>query len=334
MLIGAIVVGLILGLIAGGNIWNLGSVRLLRVPLLIGAVAVRYGTEAAIGAGIGLADDLRLPLFALAYGMLLFGLWANRTQPGLSLAFVGILSNDFVILVNGGHMPIWQPSLSAAGLTPDQVRTTFHTILPPDLDANFLLHAGPLADIIPIPLPYIRNVASLGDLFLSAGLAFFLFATVVRSPQELDEAEMELVRRRLEGITGTPRPATTTPAAIRGETSITPGMAEAATLQRPAAFGGATSPTGCGSAGAPGPRRPRPSAPLRPACPQRLVLRPLGGPAHQPVRRPDPPDRVDLPRPQPDQLAHRGRRHFHRRDAAQPGRRPNRGNVRGSLGPP
>ena len=239
MLIGAIIVGLILGLVAGGNIWNLGSVRLFRVPLLIGAVVVRYGTETAIGAGIGLADDLRMPLFGLAYAMLLYGLWANRTQPGLSLAFVGILANDFVILLNGGHMPIWQPSLSAAGLTPDQVRTTFHTILPPDLDANFLLHAGPLADIIPIPLPYIRNVASLGDLFLSAGLAFFLFATVVRSPQELDEAEMELVRRRLEGITGTPRPAPATPAGIRGETGLSRSSAETVTLDRPSTFGAA-----------------------------------------------------------------------------------------------
>ena len=36
-------------------------------------------------------DALRLPLFALAYGLLLFALWNNRGYPGLALAFVGIL---------------------------------------------------------------------------------------------------------------------------------------------------------------------------------------------------------------------------------------------------
>ncbi len=79
-------------------------------------------------------------------------------------------------------MPIWEPALTAAGLTPADVTTGLHYILPPPLDANFLLHLGPFADVIPIPLPIIQNVASIGDVFLTLGLAFFLFAAVVRSP--------------------------------------------------------------------------------------------------------------------------------------------------------
>ncbi len=235
MLIGAIALGLVLGLLAGGNIWNLGSVRLQRVPLLLGAVAVRFGAEAAIANGVPIADQLRVPLFALAYGMLLFGLWANRSHPGMSLAFVGILSNDIVILANFGHMPIWEPSLHAAGLTADNIRSTFHTILGPELDANFVRSLGPLADIIPIPIPFVRNVASLGDLFLSAGLAFFLFATVVRSPQELDEAEMEVVRRRLASLADGPRPRPADDE--RGGTGLAPGLAESASLERPLVLG-------------------------------------------------------------------------------------------------
>ena len=33
---------------------------------------------------------LRMPLFGLAYGLLLFTLWHNRAYPGLALAFVGV----------------------------------------------------------------------------------------------------------------------------------------------------------------------------------------------------------------------------------------------------
>src|SRR4029079_2197671 len=110
--------------------------------------------------------------------------------PGLSLAFVGILLNTIAVVANGGYMPIWRPALIQAGFAPDAVISPFHTIPPSDLlNAAFLLRAGPLGDILPIPVPFIRNVASIGDLFLSAGLGFFLFATVLRSPSEAAEEE-------------------------------------------------------------------------------------------------------------------------------------------------
>ncbi len=236
MLIGGILVGLLLGLAVGGSIWNLGTVRLERVALLFGAVVVRFATEAAIAAGVPFVDALRLPLFGLAYAMLVAGLWWNRSQPGLSLALVGIVGNALAITINGGHMPIWLPSLEAAGLRPEDIRSVFHTILPADLDAGFLLSAGPLGDVIPIPFPIVRNVASIGDVFLSLGLAFFLFATVVRSPQELDEEEMETVRRRLVGLAGTVRMPAGRPG-VRGETGLTAGLAEAAVLERPRVLG-------------------------------------------------------------------------------------------------
>jgi hypothetical protein len=188
VLIGGILLGLVAGLLAGGRITNLAAVRLRWIGLLFLAVIVRFSTEWALGADIAIVEVLRLGLFTLSFGMLLVALWANRAHPGLSLAFIGILANAIAIVVNGGYMPIWQPSLTAAGFPDGQVLSAFHTILPDDgLSASFLLHAGPLADILPVPLPFIRNVASIGDLFLSAGLGFFLFATVVRSPEEAAE---------------------------------------------------------------------------------------------------------------------------------------------------
>jgi MFS transporter, DHA3 family, macrolide efflux protein len=244
VLIGGIVLGLVLGLAAGGSIWNLGTVRLERVGLLFGAVIVRFATEAAITAGVDLADTYRLPLFALAYAMLIAGLWWNRAHPGLSLALVGIVSNAIAIVVNGGFMPIWQPSLAAAGLSFEELGTVFHRLLDANLDAKFLLQAGPLGDVIPIPFPPVQNVASIGDVFLSIGLAFFLFATVLRSSEELDEEELEAVRRRLTGLVVTaPRPAAPgVPGAVRPATGLVPGLSEAAVLDRPPVIG-ASPPT-------------------------------------------------------------------------------------------
>ena len=234
MLLGGILLGLILGLLAGGRISNLGTVRLRWVGFLFAAVLVRFTIETALGANLQVAELLQLPLFALAYGMLLVGLWVNRGQPGMSLAFVGVLGNATAIIVNGGFMPIWEPSLLAANFTEADVRTGFHVIISANAGTtDFLLHVGFLGDVIPVPLPLIQNVASIGDLFLTLGLAFFLFATVVRDPQELDEDEEAAIRRRIASLSATRfrRPA-------RAETALAAGLAEAAALDRTVVLGG------------------------------------------------------------------------------------------------
>src|SRR6187397_165944 len=185
MLIGGIALGLVLGILAGGNLSNLAYIRLHRMGLLFAAVFIRFGTETLLNAGFPPAELLRLPLLGGSFALLLLALWPNRNYPGISLAFIGILANAAVIVVNGGYMPIWEPALRLAGLEGADIGA-LHYVLPPPLDANFLLHLGPFADVIPIPLPIIQNVASIGDAFLTLGLAFFLFAAVVRVPPALD----------------------------------------------------------------------------------------------------------------------------------------------------
>lgn len=255
MLIGGILLGLVIGLLAGGNLLNLAAIRLRLVWVLFAALLVRFGIETALAAGLPLAETFRLPLFALAFWMLIVALWANRARPGIVLAMVGVLLNATAILANGGHMPIWQPSVIAAGFDLDEVNRSFHVLLPISLDATFLLRAGPFGDILPIPIPGIRNVASLGDLFLSAGLGFFLFASVLRTPKEAIEEEavpsepattgravVEL-ERSLYGLSGTSRLASGVRATelgrrVRPRSGLEAGLASAAALDRPLALGG------------------------------------------------------------------------------------------------
>jgi DHA3 family macrolide efflux protein-like MFS transporter len=205
VLIGSLVLGIVLGLLAGGRLENLASVKLRLVQALFFGLFLRYATQFALEAGSGPADSLRLPLFIAAFLFLLVGLWANREQPGLPLAFVGILLNAVAMTSNGGYMPVWGPSVVAAGLSLDEVGTAFHVIVggaTGGITGDFLSQAGPLGDIIPIPIPFVRNVASIGDVFLATGLAFFLFATTVRSPRELEEAGAAAIRRRITELAG------------------------------------------------------------------------------------------------------------------------------------
>jgi DHA3 family macrolide efflux protein-like MFS transporter len=243
MLLISLVIGLALGVAAGGNILNLASVRMRLLQLLFLGLVVRYATQYAIENGITEADTYRLFLFGGGFLLLLIGLWVNREQPGLPLAFVGILLNAVVIVVNGGYMPVWEPSVVAAGLSPAEVGSTFHRIVSATtaggIPSDFLAQAGPLGDIIPIPFPFIQNVISIGDLFLGAGLGFFLFAVTVRTPVEYERAALDAVRRRL-GELGTPEPVAVGPIADASVAVADAAFVSATTLERPQLLGGSS----------------------------------------------------------------------------------------------
>jgi DHA3 family macrolide efflux protein-like MFS transporter len=254
VLIVGLFVGLLAGFAAGGRLDNLIAVR-FRWPLLIfGALALRLGTEAALARDVAIVDTLRLPLLAAAYGVLAVGLWANRARPGMSLALVGIALNATAILVNGGFMPVWEPSLTAAGFGRADVLSPIHVILPAALDGSFFRAAGPLGDVIPVPLPFLRNVLSIGDVVLSSGLAFFLFAALVRRPGDT-WPDGRLIRgvEPHQPVTLAGPAAFDLPGGIRAGTGLAASLVGVATLERPVILGGSgaglASPTPASSGG-------------------------------------------------------------------------------------
>jgi hypothetical protein len=157
VLILALVVGIVAGLFAGGRITNIANVRLRWVGLLFLGLLIRYGTQWAIDNDVPYMDLVRLPLFIAGFFVLLLGLWLNREQPGFPLAFVGVLLNAGAIIINGGAMPVWEPSVIAAGLNPADITSSFYRLVGETAAgrpaARVPGHAGPLGDIIPIPIP-------------------------------------------------------------------------------------------------------------------------------------------------------------------------------------
>src|SRR5262245_9843832 len=121
-----IVVGLVVGLLAGGRVEALTSARIRFAALIAIAIVVRSGTQLLIASGVELADALRLPLYAAAFGVLVGALWLNRSGPGLVLVLVGTACNAIAILVNGGWMPVYVPALAAAGLTTGDLAPSYH----------------------------------------------------------------------------------------------------------------------------------------------------------------------------------------------------------------
>ena len=171
MLIGGIALGLILGLLAGGSLVNLASVQLRRIQILALAVILRFGTEFLLNRDVPIADTLRVPLLAAAFGLLLVALWANRGYPGMSLAFIGVLFNGVVILVNGGYMPVSPAALAAMGRLPREGYSNSRLV------EGVVL--GPLTDLFAMPtwVPS-ANVFSVGDILIGVGAAMAVVAAM------------------------------------------------------------------------------------------------------------------------------------------------------------
>ena len=162
-------IALVMAVLRGGRLTNLGDVELRAWWLLLIALALQFGTtwlpdtDWAEGLGVGMV--------LLSYGLLMVLVLLNRSRPGMWLAGVGVLMNFTVIALNGGMPVLAEAAEVASGFT----------VTEPDLSGSFkhiTLDAGSrltlLADVIPLRLGGLGQVISLGDVFLAVGLGRFL----------------------------------------------------------------------------------------------------------------------------------------------------------------
>jgi MFS family permease len=181
MFLSAIALALIAGALAGGGLPRLADLRLRWIWILAVALLLRFGA----GIAQQVAPAASLPLgaaFITAYGLLFIWLWGNWRVPGLQVAAVGIGLNTLAVTLNGGHMPIWSAAFTAAGFTPAAlVNDPFHFVLSVGSVADFVKSGGIFGDVLPIPIPVIRDVVSIGDVLLAVGIFWAIVYSMTRS---------------------------------------------------------------------------------------------------------------------------------------------------------
>jgi MFS family permease len=180
MFLSSIVLALIVGALAGGGLPRLADLRLRSLWLLGLALALRFGAGLLRQTDIGV--DLPLgSVFIASYGLILAWLWVNWRVPGLQVAAVGIALNTLALLLNGGQMPIWSAAFIAAGFDASALANDpFHFILNAGSVAEFVRQGGIFGDVVPIPLPVIRDVVSIGDTLLAVGIFWAIVYSMTR----------------------------------------------------------------------------------------------------------------------------------------------------------
>ena len=165
-----IVVSIGVAMLRGGRFINLSEIHLKAWPLLL------------VGFGMQLIANLlpndrscshgtAVALIILSYLPLLAVVWVNRAEAGMWLVGLGIFMNFAVISLNGG-MPVL-PEAASLGLGREVTVSSFDA-LPKHVLLDENTHLSFLGDVI--PLRPIRNVISLGDVFLAVGLGIFIEA--------------------------------------------------------------------------------------------------------------------------------------------------------------
>ncbi len=177
LLLFAAIVGTLGGLWHGGAIRNFARLSFRWPAIFLVGIAAR----AVAFSPIVRSAPIAIALYLLAIGCLIIGMIRNRWLAGLELILVGLLLNAIVILANGGAMPVSADALRLIGHYDFALRLSREgsighvTLATPDT----LLR--PLADVIPLTaIPGLQTVASVGDLFIAAGVLIIFYVGTLR----------------------------------------------------------------------------------------------------------------------------------------------------------
>lgn len=194
LFLSVIVLAIVVGYLAGGRLRRFERLELRwwwLAPLGLALQAVplpngREGTDLAV----------RVAVLSLSYLLLLAFAGANLRVAGVALVMVGLASNMLVIGVNGG-MPVSRHALEVSGQA-----DVLQLLLKDEGAKHHLMtsadHLTQLGDVIPIGTP-IKQVVSVGDAFVYAGLAWLIVAVMrgrTRGPVRPRESERYLGKHR------------------------------------------------------------------------------------------------------------------------------------------
>ena len=170
----AVLVGLIVGFLAGGRVLALGEVRFRWGPLIVaGFLAQVILFSGPVASRVG---DLGPPLYVVTTLMVGAAVARNLDLTGMPIIALGALSNMAAILANDGYMPSTEAALASVGKAPPSVYSNSAVVADPAL--------APLIDrfVLPSWLP-LANVFSIGDVLIGVGVAALIVIVMRRSPR-------------------------------------------------------------------------------------------------------------------------------------------------------
>lgn len=180
-MLAGIAAAIVVALLRGGDLRNLGKVRIRRAWLALAALVIQV-VLIRLRPDWDAAARVFFPLTHLA---ILAVAWLNRDLPGMRLVAAGVVLNLIVIVANGGFMPMTPEALVRAGIAQSTEAVPLYTrvahskglVLPRDEIALWWLSDT-------IALRPIQTIVSVGDLLVVPGVFLFIEGTMLKQEDE------------------------------------------------------------------------------------------------------------------------------------------------------
>lgn len=183
-----IIASIIIGLLRGGELERLANNSINGIYLFVIALLLRILVWAFGLLGFSFHLIYTPFLIIISYLLLIFVAWHNIKLPGFRYIILGLLLNAFVIIVNGGKMPVLikkgiVENYNASRFIETQTRT-IHSLM-----NNNTLFAF-LGDVIAIPKPFPdTSIISVGDIMIFIGLFVLIQKTMMSEDHMPPEEE-------------------------------------------------------------------------------------------------------------------------------------------------
>jgi hypothetical protein len=214
LIVGAVVLGILVGLALGGGLGPLADANFRWWPLAIVGLGLQF---VPVPSRTGEADHLLgVGLLVASYVVLLAFVALNLRYVGFWLVAAGFALNLLVISLNGG-MPVDDHALRVA--YGSNYQSTLHSLLTSGGAKHHLQRPSdaltPLSDVIPIGKP-VGNVFSVGDMVALFGVAWVM-AEATKGPPGKHRVRRGRITQGWRGLQDAPtRPERLRPAAAVG----------------------------------------------------------------------------------------------------------------------
>jgi len=200
-----VALGVLLGVVVGGDPRKLAAIRLRRIELFYLAFVLQLVAFPLAFLPWRTDDRMATALWLVSYALLVVGAIANRRIIGVPVVAAGMASNVIAVIANSGHMPALPQALRAAN---KHYSVHFNSALNAKPRLPWLVDRWAVPDWIPL-----GNVYSIGDVIIAVGVVLLVVAAM--------QPRLPLLRRTRDAIDSADVPDVLRPAQAR-QLGVTP----------------------------------------------------------------------------------------------------------------
>jgi len=173
-----IIFAIIIGLLRGGELERLSHVSIDGVHIFVAALLLRGVLWVFEMMDLSLFMEYSAMILIVSYFLLIFASFKNMRLPGFKYVTLGVLLNSFVIIVNGGKMPVLITKQIAQHMNATTLSIQGKNMIY-SLKNSETLFAF-LGDVIPLPKPLPEtSILSVGDIMIFIGLVILIQKTMM-----------------------------------------------------------------------------------------------------------------------------------------------------------